>query len=73
MVSRFAGALFSKFKEELAECLIAALTPIAAEMTKLETDPGYIDGVLKDGAARANAIAAPVLKDVYDIVGFVRG
>lgn len=73
VVNRFAGALFSRFKEELAECLIAALAPIAAEMTKLETDPGYIDGVLKDGAARARAIAAPVLADVYDIVGFVRG
>ena len=72
-VDRFAGALFSKFKEELAECLIAVLTPIAAEMSKLESDPSYIDGVLADGAARARKIAAPVLAQVYDIVGFVRG
>jgi tryptophanyl-tRNA synthetase len=35
-------------------------------------DPAYIDGVLRDGADRAQAMAAPILRDVQDIVGFLR-
>jgi hypothetical protein len=27
---------------------------------------------LADGAERANAIAEPILKDIFDIVGFLR-
>ena len=35
-------------------------------------DPGYVDGVLRDGAERADAIAAPILREVQDLVGFLR-
>ena len=31
-----------------------------------------LDGILKRGAERANAIAQPHLKQVFDIVGFLR-
>jgi tryptophanyl-tRNA synthetase len=41
-------------------------------MKRLVADPAYIDGVLADGASRAEAIAAPTLDAVKDIVGFVR-
>jgi len=34
--------------------------------------PDYVDGVLRDGAERARAIADPILRDVHDIVGFLR-
>ena len=35
-------------------------------------DPAEIDRILADGAARARAIAAPVLAKVKDIVGLIR-
>jgi len=41
-------------------------------MKRLSHDPVYIDSVLADGAARADAIAAETMKAVKDIVGFVR-
>jgi tryptophanyl-tRNA synthetase len=41
-------------------------------MRRLVDDPGYIDGVLADGAARARAVADPILRDVYRIVGFLQ-
>jgi tryptophanyl-tRNA synthetase len=72
IVARYAGALFSKFKEDLGERLVATLSPIRTEMLRLEADPGHLDRILTDGAAKASALAAPVLKQVYDIVGFVR-
>jgi tryptophanyl-tRNA synthetase len=69
---QFGGAEWSKFKQELADRAVAVLAPITAEMRRLVADPGHIDRVLAAGAARAEAIAAPILSEVYDIVGFLR-
>jgi tryptophanyl-tRNA synthetase len=33
--------------------------------------PDHVDAVLRDGAGRAAAIAAPVIKEVHEIVGFL--
>ena len=71
-IARFAGSEFSKFKEALAEQLIATLAPIEAERTRLLSDAGYIDGILRRGAERAAAIAKPVLAETYDLVGMLR-
>ncbi|HEY8564420.1 MAG TPA: tryptophan--tRNA ligase [Beijerinckiaceae bacterium] len=68
----FGGAQFSTFKSALVDLSVAKMGPIGAEMKRLVADPAYIDGVLADGAARARAIAGPVMADVKDIVGFVR-
>jgi tryptophanyl-tRNA synthetase len=70
--AEFDGAQFSGFKNALADLAIAKLSPITAEMRRLLDDPAYIDGVLRDGADRAQAMAAPILRDVQDIVGFLR-
>jgi tryptophanyl-tRNA synthetase len=71
VIGRFAGQQFSGFKNALAELAVAKLTPIAAEMRRLLADPGEIDRVLADGAARASAIAEPILADVKRLVGFL--
>ncbi|MEQ1890475.1 MAG: tryptophan--tRNA ligase, partial [Alphaproteobacteria bacterium] len=67
-----AGAEFSRFKGRLTDLCVEKLGPIGAEMKRLTADPAYVEGILADGAARARAIAAPVLADVYDVVGFIR-
>jgi tryptophanyl-tRNA synthetase len=69
----FGGAQFSRFKEALTELAVAKLGPIGAEMKRLVAEPAHIDAALKDGSARARAIAAATLRDVRDIVGFVQG
>jgi tryptophanyl-tRNA synthetase len=46
--------------------------PIGNEMKRLMADPGYVDAVLRRGAERANAIAAPHLRSVQDMVGLLR-
>jgi len=66
------GAQFSAFKPALAELAVAKLAPIAAEMRGLLDDHAYIDSVLADGAARASAIAGPILREVRDVVGLLR-
>jgi tryptophanyl-tRNA synthetase len=71
-VARFAGAEFSKFKETLSEVVAAKMVPIEAERSRLMADPGYIDGILRRGAARAEAIATPVRNQAYELVGMLR-
>jgi tryptophanyl-tRNA synthetase len=66
------GAQFSAFKPALSDLAVAKLAPISAEMTRLKSDPAYIDSILADGAARAEAIAKPVMNGVKDIVGLLR-
>jgi tryptophanyl-tRNA synthetase len=65
------GAQFSAFKPALADLAVAKLTPVAAEMKRLLADPGHIDRVLADGAARARAIAEKTFAGVKDVFGFV--
>jgi tryptophanyl-tRNA synthetase len=66
------GSQFSAFKKALAEVAVARIGPVNAEMKRLLADPGEIDRILADGAERARAIAAPIMDEVKDIVGFLR-
>ena len=70
VIARFAGQQFSGFKNDLADLAVAKLTPIATEMRRLLADPAEIDRILADGAARAGAIAGPVLAEAKRLVGF---
>jgi tryptophanyl-tRNA synthetase len=70
-LKEFGGAQFSTFKNALADITVAKLGPVGAEMKKIMNDPPYIDSILADGSARAQAIAAESMKAVKDIVGFV--
>ena len=72
VLGEFGGKGFGVFKPALAELLAAKLSPIAAEMRRYNSDPGALDAVLKDGAERAQAIAAPIMDEVRKIVGFWR-
>jgi len=65
------GAMFSQFKNALAELAVTRLGPITAEMRRLEADRAYLEGVLRDGAARARDLAASVLGEVDEVIGFL--
>ena len=66
-----AGKPFAEFKPMLADLAVARLSSISLEMARLMRDPAEIDRILADGAARARAIAHPILQDTYRIVGMV--
>ena len=72
VLGQFEGQGFGQFKPALAELAVEKLGPMGSEMKRLLADPGYVDGVLRDGAERASAIAAPIMEEVQDIVGFLR-
>lgn len=68
---RFAGSMFSVFKRELSDLAVARLAPITQEMRRLEADPGHLDAILARGAERARALAEPVMREVFEAVGFL--
>jgi tryptophanyl-tRNA synthetase len=70
-IARFAGQQFSGFKNELAELTVAKISPITAEMRRLLGDPAEIDRILKAGAQKASALAAPIVSEVKRMVGLV--
>ena len=72
VIAANAGAQFGTFKPALADLAVAKLSPITAEMTRLMQDPAEIDRILGAGAARADAIALPIVDQVYDIIGMIR-
>jgi tryptophanyl-tRNA synthetase len=72
VLGEYGGAQFSAFKAALVDLAVAKLGPIGAEMKRLVADQAYIDKVLADGSARAQALASDTMKAVKDIVGFVR-
>jgi len=72
VLKKFAGAQFSAFKKELSDLAVSVLGPVGAEMQRLAKDPGAVDAVLRDGAERADAIARPILKEVEEIVGYLK-
>jgi tryptophanyl-tRNA synthetase len=66
------GKGFGAFKEALAELLVARLSPIATETRHWLADPGAVDRVLREGAARAAAVADPIVAEAERLVGFLK-
>ncbi len=71
VLSEFGGKQFSEFKNALADLTVAKIAPVADEMRRLLADTAELDRILKDSAARARAIAAPIMDEVKRVVGFV--
>ena len=71
VLRQFGGRGFGDFKPALADLAIEKLAPMSDEMRRLMADPAHIDAILADGAARARAIADPILADINEIVGLI--
>ena len=71
VLKEYGGKGFGAFKPALAELVVEKLSPISAELRRLEADPGYLQSVLSDGAERAAAVADPVVAEAKEIVGFL--
>jgi tryptophanyl-tRNA synthetase len=70
--AEFAGKGFADFKNALSDLCVDKLAPIGEEMRRLTQDPAYVDSILREGAEKAQAIAAPILREIHEIVGFLR-
>ena len=71
VLSDYAGRGFGAFKPALADLAVAKLAPIRDEMVRLLADEPAIDAILDRGAARARALAAPMLTAVQEALGLL--
>ena len=69
--AHFTGKGYGARKQEGADVVIAAMAPVQARYPELIKDKGYLESVLKDGAAAAQQRAYKMLSKVYRKVGFV--
>lgn len=72
ILREFGGQGFGAFKPALADLAVSVLSPQAEEMRRLVADPGEIETILRQGADRARDIGARTMREVRDIVGFIR-
>ena len=72
VLARFAGQGFGAFKPALADALVALIAPIRARLEELRKEPEELDRILADGAARADAIAGPILAKAKSAVGLTQ-
>jgi tryptophanyl-tRNA synthetase len=67
--SRFAGQGYGVLKKAVAEAVVETLRPMQERYAQITAEPGYVESVLKDGAARASEVANRTLDDVRRLVG----
>jgi tryptophanyl-tRNA synthetase len=72
VLQRFAGQGFGAFKPALADVLVDLLAPLRARLDEFRRDPGELDRILTEGAARATELGAPTLAAAYEAVGLTR-
>ena len=69
IAEQYCDAGFGKFKNDLAEILIANLSPISQKILHLMNDQTYLRQILAEGKARAQEIAHTTKQEVYKIIG----
>ena len=72
LISKYEGQNFSNFKNDLSDALIEKIAPIGDEIKKLMKDKSYLNQVIQEGSEKARSKSDIVLKEVYDIIGFVK-
>ncbi|NHF73795.1 tryptophan--tRNA ligase [Paracoccus xiamenensis] len=71
VLAQFEGQGFGAFKPALADVAVSVLAPISTRMTEFLNDPAEIDRILGQGAARAEAISAPIVAKTREIMGMI--
>jgi tryptophanyl-tRNA synthetase len=70
--SRYDGAGYGQFKEDVGEAVVELLTPLQKRYKALRADEGELQRLLALGAEKATASAEPTLEAMYDRMGFVQ-
>ncbi|MCP3769750.1 tryptophan--tRNA ligase [Streptomyces sp. MAR25Y5] len=66
-----AYASYGALKKDTAEAVVEVLKPLRERHKELCADPGHVEGVLRDGAEKARAMARPVVDAAYRAIGLL--
>ncbi|MEW2285358.1 tryptophan--tRNA ligase [Streptomyces sp. NPDC047841] len=62
---------YGSLKKDTAEAVVEVLRPVQARHRELCADPAYVEGVLRDGAEKARALARPTVDTAYRAIGLL--
>ncbi|MGW3358152.1 tryptophan--tRNA ligase [Streptomyces bungoensis] len=62
---------YGALKKDTAEAVVEVLRPVQARHRELCADPAYVEGVLRDGAEKARAMARPTVDTAYRAIGLL--
>ncbi|MFD7240312.1 tryptophan--tRNA ligase [Streptomyces syringium] len=62
---------YGALKKDTADAVVELLRPVRRRHAELCADPGYVDGVLREGAERARWLARPTVDAAYAAVGLM--
>ncbi|MEU6592750.1 tryptophan--tRNA ligase [Streptomyces sp. NPDC046881] len=62
---------YGSLKKDTAEAVVEVLRPVQARHRELCADPVYVEGVLRDGAEKARALARPTVDTAYRAIGLL--
>lgn len=69
MKSHFAGMQYGTLKKQVSEMVISRLGPVQQRYREIMKDPGYLHGVLREGAERVSPLANATVRLVKQRMG----
>lgn len=73
MRAHFSGMRYGDLKKQVAEMVIANLEPLQKRYAEIMNEPGYLTGILKEGAERVSPIAKSTVQLVKERMGLYVG
>jgi tryptophanyl-tRNA synthetase len=73
MRGHFEGMRYGDLKKQVAEMVISHLEPLQQRYHEINSEPGYLDSVLKDGAEKVSPIADSTVRLVKERMGLYTG
>ena len=70
--TEFDGKGYGAFKPAVGDAVVETLRPVREEAERLLKDKAYLEGIYRDGAAKASRVANRTLAKVYRKIGFVQ-
>lgn len=71
ILSLYEGKGFSVFKNDLVDVVVSSLAPISVKYHDYLKNKDYLQDVLKQGAIKAEPVAAKTLKEVKELLGYI--
>lgn len=71
IVASYDGRGYGEFKDDLADIVVHALSPIQERYKDYRQDKAFLESIYQDGANRAEAVATKTLRKVYKKMGFI--
>src|SRR5437870_1788506 len=67
--AHFSGMRYGDLKKQVADLVVASLEPFQERYRQITAEPGYLAGVLKEGAERVMPIAESTVKLAKERMG----